>query len=127
MRWKAEMRSVRTKRHSRRCNESVVFYYPQIGVGTTGPSTFHTDLIFVNTGAATSLLAEIFASSGNPLTVRIEPSRGDPVVGDSMELELPQGASIELGLRGAGRDIAGLRASHHGTRGRWRGRLQFPG
>ena len=83
-------------------NQSVVFYYPQIGVGTTGPSTFHTDLIFVNTGAATSLLAEIFASSGNPLTVRIEPSRGDPVVGDSMELELPQGASLELGLRGLG-------------------------
>ena len=73
-------------------NESVVFYYPQIAVGTSGLSTFHTDLIFVNTGAATSLLAEIFASSGNPLTVRIEPSRGDPVVGDSMELELPQGA-----------------------------------
>ena len=83
-------------------NESVVFYYPQIGVGTSGTGTFHTDLIFVNTGAATSLLAEIFASSGNPMTVRIEPSRGDPVVGDSMELELPQGASIELGLRGLG-------------------------
>ena len=78
------------------------FYFPQIGVGTTGLSTFHTDLIFVNTGAATSLLAEIFASSGNPMTVRIEPSRGDPVVGDSMELELSQGASIELGLRGLG-------------------------
>ena len=82
--------------------EIVVFYYPQIGVGTSGLSTFHTDLIFVNTGAATPLLAEIFASSGNPMTVRIEPSRGDPVVGDSMELELSQGASIELGLRGLG-------------------------
>ncbi len=88
-------------------NESVVFYYPQIGIGTTGPSTFHTDLIFVNTGAATSLLAEIFASSGNPMAVRIEPSRGDPVVGDSMALELSQGASIELGLRGLGEISAG--------------------
>ncbi len=83
-------------------NAIVVFYFPQIGVGTSGTGTFHTDLIFVNTGAATSLLAEIFASSGNPMTVRIEPSRGDPVVGDSMELELSQGASIELGLRGLG-------------------------
>ena len=83
-------------------SEIVVFCFPQIGIGTTGLSTFHTDLIFVNTGAGTSLLAEIFASSGSPMTVRIEPSRGDPVVGDSMELELPQGASIELGLRGLG-------------------------
>ena len=83
-------------------NEIVVFYYPQIGIGTTGPCTFNTDLIFVNPGAATSLLAEIFASSGNPMAVRIEPSQGDPVVGDSMELELSQGASIELGLRGLG-------------------------
>ena len=83
-------------------NEIVVFYYPQIGIGTTELSTFNTDLIFVNTGAATSLLAEIFASSGNPMSVRIEPSQGDPVVGDSMELELSQGASIELGLRGLG-------------------------
>ena len=81
-------------------NEIVIFYYPQIGIGTTGLSTFHTDLVFVNTGAATPLLAEIFASSGNPMTVRFEPSQGDPVVGDSMELELSQGASIELGLRG---------------------------
>ncbi len=80
----------------------VVFYYPQIGIGTTGLSTFNTDLIFVNTGAATPLLAEIFASSGNPMTVRIEPSQGDPVVADSMQLELSQGASIELGLRGLG-------------------------
>ncbi len=87
--------------------ENVVFYYPQIGIGTTGPSTFHTDLIFVNTGAATSLLAEIFASSGSPMTVRIESSTGAPVVGDSVELELAKGASVELGLRGLGDIRAG--------------------
>ena len=80
----------------------VVFYFPQIGIGTTGLSTFHTDLIFVNTGAPTSLLTAIFMSSGDPMPVRIEPSQGDPVVVDSIELELSKGASIELGLRGLG-------------------------
>ena len=87
-------------------SENVVFYFPQIGIGTTGLSTFHTDLIFVNTGAATPLRAEIFASVEDeiaiPVTVRIESSTGDPVIGDSIELELSQGASIELGLRGLG-------------------------
>ena len=88
-------------------SESVVYYFPQIGLGTTGPTIFHTDLIFVNSGEATSLLAEIFMSSGDPMTVRIEPSQGDPVVADSMELELAKGASIELGLRGLGEILPG--------------------
>ena len=82
--------------------ESVVYYFPQIGVGTTGTSTFETDLVFVNTGADAALLVEVFESSGDPMTVRIESSRGDPLVGDSTQLQLLRGASIELGLRGLG-------------------------
>ncbi len=79
-----------------------MYYFPQIGVGTTGTSTFETDLVFVNTGADAALLVEVFESSGDPMTVRIESSRGDPLVGDSTQLQLLRGASIELGLRGLG-------------------------
>ena len=81
-------------------NDNIVYYFPQIGVGTTGTTTFATDLIFVNTGPDTSLLVKIFQSSGDPMTVQINSSRGDTVIGNLTQLNLLQGATAKLELRG---------------------------
>ena len=104
----------------------VVFYFPQIGIGTTGLSTFHTDLIFVNTGAPTSLLTEIFMSSGEPHASSDRTFPGRSCGGGFDRAGALERGFDRAGTAGAGRDLAGLRASHNRTRSRWRGRLQFP-
>ena len=48
-----------------------VFYFPQVGDGTAGTLGFRTEIILLNTGAASTALVEFFDSSGAPLVVTL--------------------------------------------------------
>ena len=84
-----------------------VFYFPQIGVGTSGDSTFNTDLVFVNTGPAGPLQIEVFQSNGEAMQVSLESSQGDSILADSLQTQLDRGASLDVRLRGLGPISAG--------------------
>jgi hypothetical protein len=73
-----------------------VFYFPQVGIGTTGDALFKTEFILANTGPEAELLIHFYCSDGSPMFVDLE----DYGLNNTFQFDLGTGNAIKLKISG---------------------------